>query len=817
MMKHATPIVTVLALLAGSAAHAATIAARDTDGDGKNEFVLENAALRLVIDPQFGAQGVTLFRKDIGVDCALAGGKDGGFFADHDFRQSFPGEFFRAEYACTILNRGPDEVTLRCVRTAAGKWQAQSEPSLAGLVLQRDITLVGDRPVVRIDVRFHNPTDTGKFVAYWFQSIGTSAGRRDRDRFFRPGTGMIDRAAGAEGDWLYTPTAGWSARIDPQRRVGIAYLMDYNYLKTLYNCRRFTTEWMYDPVPIPAGRSWRTRIWMVLFGGLEAVTHASEQVIVDSRFQKRGRSVDLVHRLVAGPECAGPLKLAGTLTNRGTGEGVTMRFSTTLARMVPVQNKEAWKTFPLPQVTLGEPGPVALEARQPVPPKAGEGLFVAEVRATLGNRAERFRAVGVCGDTKLTYALQPPPKKKVFLKPKKIERITDEVLDVLLVCEEAMLPRWQFEPVIRSIDAKARVRTSRISLQTWKGHAELSYLPISYDEMLRYDVVVLQAGDLSAVGDFGKTLLADYLKAGGGVVMLGGYFSFGKGRYDPDGDLERRLPFEPAGPFDFKKAAYPAVRVTAPHPVLVGCDWSAAPEVPFYHALKVRPTRRVVLQVDGAPLLILDEPPGGGRVVVLAGTVLGARPTARAFWRWKGYRTFMANLLRWAGRVGMTDQPGPEPTAPSQRRNLLRNGRFEQGLKHWSPNIGYPPLMKVVPEGPEGRPVLRIQPARTVPPPSGVQVSGAVIQGFPFTPARRYRISALARGVGRFSFYVYEYDARTFASSAVSPPQRLTSEWQTFTFDYAATKADILRASLAIHVGEASVAYLTDVSVQVIE
>jgi len=817
MMKRATPIVAALALLAGATAHAATIAARDTDGDKKDEFVLENAAVRLVIDPQLGAQGVTLFRKDIGVDCALAGGKDGGFFSDHDFRQSHPGEFFRAEYACTIVNRGPDEVTLRCVRKAGGTWQGKSEPSLAGLVLQRDITLMGDRPLVRIDVRFHNPTDTGKFVAYWFQSIGTSAGRRDRDRAFRPGTGMIDRAAGAKGHWLYTPTAGWSARIDPERRVGIAYLMDYDYLKTLYNCQRFTTEWMYDPMPIPAGRSWKTRIWLVLFSGLDAVTYASEQVIVDSRFQKRGPSVDLVHRLVAGPACGGPIKLGGTLTNRGAGEGMTMRFSTTLAKMVPVENRKAWKTFDLPEAVFPKPGFKAVELKQSVGTTVGQGLLVADLKAQAGDRPDAFRAVGLHGTTKLAYALTPPAKKKVFLKPKKIERITDEVFDVLVVCEEAVEPRWQFEAIARSIDPKARVRTSHISLQTWKGHAELSHLPLSYDEMLRYDVVVLQAGDLSALGDFGKTLLLDYLKAGGGVVMLGGYFSFGKGRYDPDGDLERRLPFEPVGPADLKKAAYPAVRIMAKHPVLAGCDWSTAPEVPFYQALKVRPARRVVLQADGAPLLVLDEQAGAGRVAVFAGTALGPGSSPKVFWRWKGYRTFMANVLRWAAGEGKPGDAGPEPTAPAQRKNLLRNASFQQGLKHWSPNISYPPLMKVVPEGPEGRPVLRIQPAQTVPPPSGAHVAGAVIQSFAFTAARRYRITALARGVGRFSFYVYQYDARTFAGSVAGPVQRLTSEWQTYTFDYAASKADILKASLAIHVGEASVAYLTDVSVQAIE
>ena len=84
-------LLAVVLLLAASGVDGATITARDTDGDGDNEFVLENAALRIVVKPTFGAQAVSLVRKDLGVDCALAGGKDVAKLSDSSENDNYAG------------------------------------------------------------------------------------------------------------------------------------------------------------------------------------------------------------------------------------------------------------------------------------------------------------------------------------------------------------------------------------------------------------------------------------------------------------------------------------------------------------------------------------------------------------------------------------------------------------------------------------------------------------------------------------------------------------------------------------------------------
>ena len=98
-----------------------------------------------------------------------------------------------------------------------------------------------------------------------------------------------------------------------------------------------TSEWMYEPVPIPAGQSWKTSAWMMFCTGLDAVAYASGTLISDSRIRLEEGSCRVLHRTVAGPLGPRSVRLGGNLTNRGVGEDVKFKCLTTIGKMVPTE------------------------------------------------------------------------------------------------------------------------------------------------------------------------------------------------------------------------------------------------------------------------------------------------------------------------------------------------------------------------------------------------------------------------------------------------------------------------------------------------
>ena len=798
-----------VSLLMSAPCRGATAVQADVDGDGKEEVVLENEALRVVIAPHYGGQAVSVLRKDVSAECVPDGGRSGGFFSDHDLRQGWPGEFYSAPYEATVASAGPEEARVLLRRVAAGTWQNQDTPSLRGLSIEREVALLEDKPLIRLRVRIVNDTDSGKLIHYWLQNIACAAGEPERDRFFRPGTEALDPEKGHQADWLHTPTDGWTARCDPERHAAIVWLMDYDYLKTLYNCMPRTTEWMYDPVPVPAGTAWETTVWTVFCTGLDAVAHASEAIIADSRIVAKGTGVAVQHRIASGPVCPSSVRLSGQITNRGTGQGLQYRFSTSLARMVPLEDTTKWQATELPAAELRGIGFRALPAEQELPGDPGEGLLVADIRAEAAGGAEGFQISAVRGRSSVPFTRTPPAKEKTYLKPKDIALKRDDVLDALLVVEPAVAHRWRLEEAVRKLDTNARITAAPLSFAVWKGQAEVENLPTSYDEMLSYDVVVLQAGDMQALGDFVREMLADYLKSGGGLITLGGYFSYGKGRYPKDW-LTEAIPVECVGPFDLTEAAFDVAHKQRDHTAFGPCNWQDAPRIPAYHRTTARPGHSPLLVVDGSPLLVVSDLSDGGRIASFTGTVLGEPQQGTAFWEWRDYGEFMVALIRWA--VGTEEEePAPAETGPAAR-NLLGNPGFEEGLKHWTrQGAAYEPRISFAEDVHDGSRSVVLAPAMAARPGPAHSVSGAIYQGVPFDPGKKYRFSVWAKGVGRFQFYVYQYDRATFAGSAASPLFRLTGEWHNYDYVYVAQSAEIVRIALAIHVDEGSAAYIDDV------
>ncbi|WP_155349111.1 glutamine amidotransferase [Acrocarpospora pleiomorpha] len=199
------------------------------------------------------------------------------------------------------------------------------------------------------------------------------------------------------------------------------------------------------------------------------------------------------------------------------------------------------------------------------------------------------------------------------------------------------------------------------------AHVAATHFPSSVEELRQYDCVILSdigANTLLLHPDTfvrGKALpdrlqvLHDWVVAGGGLVMVGGYLSFqgidGKARFAGT-PVERALPVtlldhddraeRPAG-------VAPLVRLPD-HPLVadVPAEW---PSLLGYNVVAARPEAEVIATVDDAPLLAAWSH-GQGRAVAFTSDC-GPHWAPQSFVGWDGYAPMWQNIASWAAsRLG---------------------------------------------------------------------------------------------------------------------------------------------------------------------
>jgi len=615
----------------------------DFTDNGREEVCLENGFFRLLIEPDFGAQGISLIDKSTGKELVLNEGKEGGLFIDHDFRQSWPGEFFRAKYDYKIIDKGPEKVTVEFSRRAAGRWRKQDIVFLKDIIIKKRITVFADKPIIKVTLKFINPTREDKSITYWLQNLVSAAGDADKDYYYRPYPGGISRVTNRDNgeDWVRSPTAGWTGILNPQEKRGIVFLMDYNYLDTLYNClsSSTTTEWMYAKVGIPPGSSWQTEVKLVLTREFTDYTYASDKIIAGLVIKEKDKKLFLAHQLAAVEGKIPSAKVQTTYVNLG--EKPRMFYDTTRAIMVKEEGKEEEKD--LGYFKLNNIGfqPVVTELTIP---DITPGQKVIRVEVSSGGFRQFYEKPFIVGEIEPFYEKTPPEKHKVFLKPGKITVKKDGKLDVLLLRSSLTLntQRWRIEEILKG--KGINVKTAVYNYVGWKEAGEIEGFPTGYSDLLSYDVLIIQAG-MHALGDAGQEMVKDFVEAGGGLLVLGGYYSYGKSRVRGE-RIEEILPVELLSPWDLKESRVSTIRKVKNSPMIEGLPWRKKPEVIWYQQIRPGKGAQTILEIDGKPLLVSGSF-GKGKVVCFTGTILGAKSkvTDKVFWKWAGYEDFLIKLI----------------------------------------------------------------------------------------------------------------------------------------------------------------------------
>lgn len=209
---------------------------------------------------------------------------------------------------------------------------------------------------------------------------------------------------------------------------------------------------------------------------------------------------------------------------------------------------------------------------------------------------------------------------------------------------------------------RAALEEGGIAVDFLPNHLAPSQFPTSGEELGRYRVVMLSDIGTNTLllhpDTFARSqatpnrliLLREYVAAGGGLVMIGGYMTFqgidGRARYHGT-PVEEALPVEILSADDRVEApegSGPAVRAPG-HPIIAGlpAQW---PSLLGYNRVSPKPGAILVADVGTDPLIVAWEY-GRGRAAAFTSDC-GPHWCPPDFLNWPGYGQLWQQLVRWA-------------------------------------------------------------------------------------------------------------------------------------------------------------------------
>lgn len=637
-MKFSFAIALVSCLLV-SLHHAPAAATAQLEGKGK-AVVMENDFVRLVIDPDRGGAVVSYVYKPTNREVVRRDRRYMGLFMDHFWGQNWPGELLETPYELQIEQNGPEAV-VKLWRTVRGDWQAEEQKFIQGLMLEKTFVLKSDSATLNCHIAVRNPTKEARLPAYWCQNVFFIGGDYDseKDVFYRPsarGVKATSFASPQQDEFLQDPAGGWSAAVDTVKGDGLLFLVNYNDLDMLYNSRgNHSLEWMFDKIPVPAGRSWETDISLLPITGFESVAHASSNFLSQIDAQRRQNSVTLNHQLRAVSDDVQNL----SLTTKVVGA---------------VDHQEAL----LPALSVGTVTAEGKSISQEAEGISGDPLAIL-VKATGQVNGKEFKEEyfyfylggwGYGGNVQqdlITPLFKVPlaPKKQELMRPEKIVRVRASRPQVFIV-RGLQTDVYRLDEAMQLFGAESR--TGEYSSGT-EG-PRVTDFPLDYDTLLRQDVIIISNANLQCLGKLGLMILRDYLTHGGNLLLLGGKNAYGNGGLNGSG-LEELLPIEvDSSLFDIRRLDSAVFKTETKHPVIAGLDWATASGTSLYlHQTKVKNNCETLLTASGNPLLVIGEIEGGGHIACLLAAPYGDEKDGSIFAS-ADWPRFMSNLLAWLSR-----------------------------------------------------------------------------------------------------------------------------------------------------------------------
>jgi len=597
-------------------AHSAVTATREGD-----LITVQNSTLKFTINLAKGASIsdylYTPFKRGI-TDLGW-----GGLLYDHVWEQTWPGEFMNRKYEGEIVNAGPAEAVIHV-------WTEGKGDSVKGVRLERTLRLRDNDRTLRCTVTMTNTADTGRVTGYWNQSVFWFNGVKEGMHWHQP----TARGVSHDGWFVDDFTAGWlgttSTSVSP---AGLMFVMDYNDLFRLYpNAYSVTTEWMYDKIAIPPGKTWTTSFFVIPVKGMPAFSYGSRYLVANANVTQVPGALQIEHQLTRGETALQNVTVKTRIWGLRQGWKATVPDAKFNDLTEDVQSVTV-------RATGVESMPAGIEMT--VTGTAPDGTPITEsYRDYFGGD---YGPNVEMRDLKPLLTLARPTKQKHYLKPDVIKYTPNATPRVLFF-------RGLWSRMAGADAAITAAFPTATVVDSWLDQSPVgqlySYFPADYPELMRYDLIILGNAPIKPMDLIGQEMLKDYLAAGGNLLVLGGDQSYGNGHFT-NPDLIAQFPVELGEKYNWRKFANGSLKA-AESPVTQGVAFVPKDMVYYHHLCTPKKTATVAVTAADQPILVLGNTTGGGRVAcVLAAPFGEAAAGETAYWDAEGWKTLMKNTVSW--------------------------------------------------------------------------------------------------------------------------------------------------------------------------
>jgi uncharacterized membrane protein len=600
-------------------------------------ITMQNDMIKLTIDLKMGARVDTFVYKGFEDNIVYPVASSGGILMDHVWEQTWPGEFLRRKYDGEVVKNGPDEAVVKVGSTG-------TETTTKGIRLERLITLRDGERALRCTVSLTNNSADGKVTGYWSQNNFWFGGK-EGTTWARPAIRGIDNlGADAKGNewfgnaWYYMDdaTTGWNGAFNKERKQGMMCLMNYNDLWRIYdNISAVTTEWMYDKVAIPAGKTWSTDIVLMPVAGVTGFKYGSEKLIANFEVTAVPGGLQIEHQLSKG------LTGLKDVVVKTKVWGLKTQWTATVPDAKIAELTEGVNTAVVKAAGVASM-PAGIEVT--VTGTAPDGKQVTEVYGDYYGGAE--------GKNNDPFTMKPylaydrPAKQKIFLKPDVIQYVPNKEPKVLYL-------RGMWHEYFRVDEAVKAAFPNAVITDGWLDNSPvglaLTYFPGDYPALLSYDLIVLGNLPAAPLDIVGQEMLKDYAAAGGNLLILGGDQAYGQAGFNNKTLLEM-LPVEPGERYNWRKiTGTHNLKVTADNPITRDVNFAAQDSVYYNHLCKPKADAVTAVKAGDYPVLVLNTPTKTtGHIACVLATPFGEAPKGEtAFWDAPAWQVLMKNTVTW--------------------------------------------------------------------------------------------------------------------------------------------------------------------------
>jgi len=629
-----------------------------TDQDGDEVILMESEWISMHLLPRMQAIINRFVFRPTGNDIVEAlhakiRRMGGGILMDCLWEQDWRFQELKEKpYPYRITKTGPDEAQVVFETDLVG-WVGSDGSGvisklLSNLTLRRTVSLKSGQPFFRFDFEFINNDRYAKRPTFWphNSSVVTLDGE---ESVLRPSARGILPIRGRWGQrgipgqhYIQDFNHGWSVRIARDRKEGIAYLMDYDYIMMLYNNGNGTVEWMYDSILSFKRQPWKGRVYILPIIGLSDVHYANEYFMCQLRPRREDGRLSIDYYVTSSYEKVAQV----TMNTRVDYDLLAEGKKTVKLRPVTIDGIGIEPARGRGEVALDVPDPLALRTTAFVELPDGtfkkfvfETYYSGEYDSGQGrNRNREGKTI------------------KLFDRPVRKPRVPEVPVGLRVNRRESNYfgvfglgsARMRLKEAIGTIpDAKLQI--GYCTGRDVYGYG-LGDFPYDYDRLFNYRALVFANVQDKEFRGIGASILLPWLKAGGGLVISGGENAFSYELLEHE--INSYYPIQPR-PGNLRKGAQqlrqPEVK---DHPIFRDVDLQDLPFLFYGHdiAFKEDSDARVLMKVGEYPFLV-EKRTGEQITMVVAANHFG---TAEEFGgkqhlrHWKEWPKLFANIVRYA-------------------------------------------------------------------------------------------------------------------------------------------------------------------------